>query len=249
MPRVERQRPPYVQVTNHYRDLIMNGDLRPGERLPTISAIAEEWGVARATASKAVGQLQVEGLIYTSPQGSFVGDPFGTSRTPRDRITTKAPHRPGSNGETITVTAAEIVDAPPYVADLLGVEPRTQIIRREEIVSCGGRARALTVDWIPADRETGAELLERKPIEGGPIALIERTTGHHVVHGRDYVRGRACDGREADALRLPVGSPILAGTHVWSDDDTVLLYGEWCLPPDQVISYEYAVHEEDNDAQ
>ena len=72
-----------------------------------------------------------------------------------------------------------------------------------------------------------------------PCAPADAATGRTVTLGRDHLRGRAADAREAGALRLPVGSPILAGTHVWSDDAGVLLYGEWVLPPDQVISYEY----------
>jgi GntR family transcriptional regulator len=242
MPRAERPVPPYAQIANYYRAEITESRLRPGERLPAIAAIAEEWGVATTTAAKAIGLLQVEGLIYTSPQGSFVSDPRGTSRTPKDTVTASPVHRIGTNGETVTVNAAGAVPAPAYVAEILGIEPGEEIIRREEILYHGSHARALTVDWIPATNVMqAAALVEAVPIPGGAITLIETVTNRRPTYGRDYVRGRAADAREAGALKLPVGAPILAGTHVWSDEGGVILYGEWCMPPDQVISYDYAV--------
>jgi GntR family transcriptional regulator len=242
MPRVERPVPPYAQIANYYRAEIVEGRLKPGERLPAIAAIADEWEVAATTAAKGVGLLQVEGLIYTSPQGSFVADPRGTSRTPRDRVTASPVHRIGTNGETVTVNAAEIVGAPAYVADVLGIAPGEQVIRREEVLYHGAHAQALTVDWIPATNVMeAAELLEAVPIAGGAITQIESVTRRRPTYGRDYVRGRAADAREAGALKLPVGAPILAGTHVWSDGEGVILYGEWCMPPDQVLSYDYSV--------
>lgn len=242
MPRAERPAPPYAQVANYYRAEIIEGKRHPGERLPAIAAIAQDWDVSPSTAAKAIGLLQVEGLIYTSPQGSFVSDPRGSSRTPRDRVTASPVHRIGTNGETFTVNEAGIVSAPAYVAEILGIEPGAEIIRREEIVWHGSHARALTVDWIPAGNVMEiAGLLDAAPIPGGAVTMIETITGRRATYGRDYVRGRASDAREAEALRLPVGTPILAGTHVWSDDEGVILYGEWCMPPDQVISYDYAV--------
>lgn len=244
MPRADRPAPPYAQIANYYRAEILEGKRQPNTRLPAIAEIAREWDVSASTAAKAVGLLQVEGLIYTSSQGSFVADPHGTrtSRTPRDRVTTTPVQRVGTNGETVTVNAAESVPAPAYVAEILGVEPGAEVIRREEVIYHGSHAHALTVDWIPATNVMEvAGLLDPAPIPGGAITLIETVTARHVTYGRDYIRGRAADAREAGALRLPVGAPILAGTHVWSDDEGVILYGEWCMPPDQVISYDYEV--------
>ncbi|MGA2831121.1 MAG: UTRA domain-containing protein, partial [Streptosporangiaceae bacterium] len=71
--------------------------------------------------------------------------------------------------------------------------------------------------------------------------VITTVTGRHITHAQDHLEGREADTREAAALQLPVGSPILAGTHVWSDQDGVILYGEWVMPPKRVITYSYEV--------
>jgi GntR family transcriptional regulator len=241
MPRADRPLPVYVQIMNHYRAAILDGLFVPGQQLPPIPRIADEWNVHPATAAKAIRQLAAEGPIWTSTQGSFVADKDVIARTPRDRITATAPRRSTTNGEHIIVTAAEIVTAPNYVALLLDIPIGTEIVRREEITLRRSQPSALSVDWIPpiGSAMLAAEATSPLPIDGGTIGLIERATGRTVTLGRDHLRGRAADAREAAALRLPIGSPILAGTNVWSDDDGVLLYGEWVLPPDQVISYEY----------
>jgi len=71
------------------------------------------------------------------------------------------------------------------------------------------------------------------------VKLIEEATGRRVRHARDAMHGRPASAREANYLGLPVGDPILAGAHEWSDDEGIIEYGEWCLPKWQVIGYEY----------
>lgn len=244
MPTPERPLPIYVQIANHFRDLILNGDLKAGARIPAVAEIAEQWGVAAGTAARALSQLQVEGAVYTSPQGSFVADGEVIRRTPSDRV--KGARRYRTNGDLIEVTAADIVNAPNYVADILGIPIGTEIIRREEITWHKGRPNLFSVDWIPvaADRALAGQLTAPEPLPGGAETLIRTTTGRRVTCGRDHLRGRAADAREAGALRLPIGSPILAGVHVWSDDEGVILYGEWVMPPDQVVSFEFTVDDE-----
>lgn len=246
MPRIERRDPPFVQISDYFRDQIHNGALRPGDRLPSISEIARQWGVAGATAAKAITRLQVERAVSSGPQGTFVSADERISRTPGERIRAARPARPGPGaGEQIRVTAAEIVTAPDYVASLLQVAPASEVIRREEITTRRGRPRMLAVDWIPAANVMeGAELLAPEPLEGGPEHVITSITGRHITHAQDYLESRGLlDAREASALKAPIGSPCLAGTHVWSDAEGPLLYGEWVLPAKVAVSYEYDVNE------
>jgi GntR family transcriptional regulator len=243
MPNVERRAPAYVQIANHYRDAILAGELSPGDRLPSITDLAEEWHVARATAANAISRLQVEKAVYTSPQGTFVGSDDVISRTPGDRIRGPRPVRIAS-GETVTLNAAEIVLAPDYVAGLLGIEPGAMVIRREEITALRGRPRMLSVDWIPNQNVMVASDLLGDPVPEGPAHLIATVTGRRITHAQDHLESRIADTREATALGITVGSPILAGVHIWSDAEGVILYGEWVMPPRQVITYSYEVADE-----
>ena len=57
--------PIYQQIRNQVVAAIASGQLRPGEKLPTIRALAEEAGINMMTASKAYQLLKSEGYITT----------------------------------------------------------------------------------------------------------------------------------------------------------------------------------------
>jgi GntR family transcriptional regulator len=61
------------QVAAAIRADIATGKLQPGQKAPSVRDLAKRFGVAPDTATKAVGMLRADGLVYTSPgRGSFV---------------------------------------------------------------------------------------------------------------------------------------------------------------------------------
>lgn len=72
-------RPPYAQVAGALRAAILTKRIGPGERLPSQTQLAEQYGVARMTIQSALKVLRDEGLIV-SRAGSGV---FARERTER----------------------------------------------------------------------------------------------------------------------------------------------------------------------
>lgn len=64
--------PIYQQLRNQVVSAIASGELGPGERLPTVRALAEECGVNMMTVSKAYQVLKAEGYITTGRRGGAV---------------------------------------------------------------------------------------------------------------------------------------------------------------------------------
>ena len=64
-------RPAYAQVADRLRELIRNGTLRPGDRLPPGRELSEQFGVAIMTVRKAIDVRRLEGAI-SSQQGRGV---------------------------------------------------------------------------------------------------------------------------------------------------------------------------------
>ncbi|MFE7743153.1 TetR/AcrR family transcriptional regulator C-terminal domain-containing protein [Nocardia sp. NPDC057455] len=60
-----RPDPPYRTIVAEIRARITTGDLRPGDRAPSIRQIAQRWGVAVATATRVTATLRAEGLVET----------------------------------------------------------------------------------------------------------------------------------------------------------------------------------------
>ena len=63
-------------IAGEIAERIASGELRPGDRVPSARGITKEWGVAIATATKVLAQLQGQGLVVSTPGiGSVVASP------------------------------------------------------------------------------------------------------------------------------------------------------------------------------
>lgn len=97
------EQPPYMKIVDALRDRIAAGELRPGDRVPSTRQVAKDWGVALATAAKALTTLRLEGLVRTEPRfGTVVSSTAVAPRPPRE---------PGLSKERIVRAAMEIADA------------------------------------------------------------------------------------------------------------------------------------------
>jgi GntR family transcriptional regulator len=59
--------PPYRQLAAKIRERILAGEWVPGEQLPTLRAIKDQYDVSIATARRAMNLLQGEGYVVVSP--------------------------------------------------------------------------------------------------------------------------------------------------------------------------------------
>jgi GntR family transcriptional regulator len=65
--------PPWEQLAGILRSRIESGELRPGDRIPSVVSLAQEYDLAAGTVRKALTQLQREGLVESRVGwGSFV---------------------------------------------------------------------------------------------------------------------------------------------------------------------------------
>lgn len=56
---------PYLRIAAALRQRISEGDLRPGDRVPSTRQLVRDWQVAMATATKAMAVLRQQGLVET----------------------------------------------------------------------------------------------------------------------------------------------------------------------------------------
>ncbi len=67
--------PPYRRVAAVIRERIETGVLLPGEQVPSMAALSEEFAISRGTARRVLITLRDEGLITITPGwGSFVAE-------------------------------------------------------------------------------------------------------------------------------------------------------------------------------
>jgi regulatory GntR family protein len=247
---VSRQKWPYLQVADAIAARITSGEAgyRQGDQLPSLQEVAADWQVSHETAHRAVQLLVSRKLVTTVPRtGSFVGAP---REVPGPQQVLAGMRWPAGD---IRVTAAELIPAPDRIVPILGVTPRgpggaAWVIRREQVLP----GVMLAVSWFSgelADRVPG--LLTTAPLAPGEAAgLIAAVTGRRVTRWSLAFETRQIfdDGREGPLTGLDPGSWVQAITYTWSDDrvredgtpeeQDVIEYGEYILPPGKVTSAE-----------
>src|SRR6516225_6827281 len=95
----------YKEIADAIRTRITLGKLAPGEPIPSARAITREWGVAVATATRAVAVLRDEGLVDARPGvGTVVAIRPARIRGHRETSATEL------TTERIVATAIDIAD-------------------------------------------------------------------------------------------------------------------------------------------
>lgn len=132
-----RPEPPYLRIVAELRARILTGDLRPGDRMPSIRQLAQRWGVAVATATRAMATLRDEGLVEAT-----VGSGTVVSRKVPD--TPRQVRQPLSRQQVlrtaVAVADAEGLDAVSMrrLATELGVGPMSlyrHVANKDELVT------------------------------------------------------------------------------------------------------------------
>ncbi|WP_214410087.1 TetR/AcrR family transcriptional regulator C-terminal domain-containing protein [Sphaerisporangium fuscum] len=101
--------PPYLRIVREIRRRIATGELRAGDRVPSTRQITQEWGVAMATATKALNTLRQEGLVHAVPGvGTVVHAPEPPRPAARSRESRESDH--DLTRERIVRTGVEIAD-------------------------------------------------------------------------------------------------------------------------------------------
>lgn len=246
MPKLERSKPPFAQIADHLRARILRGDLAPGTAIPTLRAIADDWGVSQVTVSKAIGRLQDEGLVKIggTARSTIVQDPKGLHRSGQDRaVAVRRTGRIYSPGEYARIVSAEVVAAPADVAAALGLTGDSpQAIRRVRVTyGPDDQPVSASTSWYHADLiESSPRLMETERIREGSWNYVETQTGQRVAQGRDEITVRLATQEDADILGLELPAAIkVSTTKLWTGDDVVIEYGISIAGAGRASSYEY----------
>ncbi|ASU83831.1 GntR family transcriptional regulator [Nocardiopsis gilva YIM 90087] len=120
--------PPYQRIAAEIRRRIADGELAPGQRVPSTRRIAEEWGVALATAARALTSLRHDGTVETIPRVGTVVAPSAARTTPQASHRSRAadtPKRPAEEDrdsrQDRQLSRERIVDIAIEIADTEGL--------------------------------------------------------------------------------------------------------------------------------
>jgi DNA-binding GntR family transcriptional regulator len=245
MPTVQRPEPPYLQIAEHFRRQIRSGELKDGDLVPSTRTIARDWSVSAPTAAKALMTLRSEGYVRGVPGvGTAVCAGSTTHYPGGDRLrAARTSGRIYPPGEHAVIKSAELVPAPPRIADALGLEPGAPVIRRQRVTYRGETPISASVSWLDGTlAETAPKLLSAERLIEGTVGYIREMTGRDAARGTDQDSARAATSQDAEDLGVEPGSPVATGRNWWYDAaGAVLEYGERVSVPGRWSTHDYTI--------
>ena len=198
----------YAAIAEHFRTLIREGTLNPGDRMPTIRKVMEDWGVSNATAVRAYTTLKQEGWTSASSGAGTIVTGYGS-----DNIATRVRTHAATGAALATGEASEIVEvgtvgAEEAIAARLEVEPGSPVQVRRRLVTRGGAPVHLSSSYYPAYVVEAVPELAEPVSTGGSRELASERLG--VAQGRvlEEVTSRLATEPESAGLGL-TGSVIV----------------------------------------
>lgn len=206
-------------VAAELRRAIAEGRYRPGDTLPRLETIAEEHGVAYQTVRAAIRLLRSEGLVESTRRRGTVVLARERRRVARGNLVARDPargyvmpaaSRPDEPWQVHGQPHREVLPCPDRVAELLDIEPGTEVLRRRRVTSPQDEAPFQLVDtWIhPRGVADAPQVAEADTGPGGYIDRLEEA-GHGPLSWTEYLRVRMPDPDEAHEVGMPTAMPVM----------------------------------------
>lgn len=195
-------------IAEELRAEIDDHRLRPGDRLPPETALAERFGVHRHTARQAIAALAADGLVEPRRgSGTFVtGEAVHLHRIGlRTRMTRSLGDRSGAS-TTVRVLHSGIEDAPAEVARQLDIEGG-RALRLETARSVGGQPISVSTHWFDHERLPGIGAAMSRT--GSVTAALRASGVEDYVRASTVIGARHATASEAELLSLGAGAIVL----------------------------------------
>ena len=211
----------YLAIAEDLRRQIVSGALAPGTVLPSESDLSGSYGVSRVTVRKALDVLRDEGLVASRQgfgwlvAGDRVRQSLGALSTIEGQLTAQ-----GRSAERRVLSFA-FGRGPDDLPALAGEE----VLEVRRLNLADGQPFALVTVWCPADLASG---LSRDDVERVSFYELLSADFDRAVQ---TINAAVAGDDDAEALRVPVGSPLLVVERVSHDrDGRVVLVSEHRFP-------------------
>ncbi|MCD0485415.1 GntR family transcriptional regulator [Streptacidiphilus sp. ASG 303] len=209
----------YEEIAESLRSRIAAGEFAPGETLPSGRDLAEQWGVSRATAVKAMDVLRNDGVVEARQGTGFVVTETPVARPAGGRRAGSA--RVAGGMPFLRVGAPDWAEPPAHVAAALRMEAGVEALRRIRVLQLpDGSPHSYVQAWFPPEvAQASPRLAQTAPIAEGTTRYVRRQTGRFPVEGVDVTTVRLATETEALHLALSGSTPVAVVLHTALDQE------------------------------
>ncbi len=209
-----------IQVRGELEATIRNGELRPGDQLPSEADLVARFGVARTTVREALKLLEQDGLLHVQHGvGRFVAP---TVERPVTRLETVT-ELMTSLGYEVTNRVLEVVQtgADDATATALGITPGADVIRLERVRLRGDEPLIYSIDVVPV----GLSGLSIGGVDwSGSLGELLRSQGHEMSTALADMRAVTLPPEIAKRIGSRPGAPwmLMVQTHLTADGRPII---------------------------
>jgi len=197
-------KPRFLQIVEHLRTKIHNGELQEHTALPSERVIGEQFNVSRMTARRALTAMEIEGLAYSSNRkGRFVS-PKRITYDVCKMISFSASAREEDIDLSIRLISCETTTADSTVAAALSINEGEAVHKYTRLFSIKGHPIFIEVEYMIL--ALFPDLLEHD-LEQSTSRLIEREYNIRPRTGDVVIRMRPALTEEARLLGLATYHP------------------------------------------
>jgi GntR family transcriptional regulator len=230
-------------IARRIRTQITQGELRPGDQVPSEIALAQQFGYARGTARVALQALEDAGVLVPGrPRrvAQYQRLVIHVTRT-SDRLDVGESPTLGADSWLWDARAAGYVadqrvamtttSAAGEVARWLEVPVGAIVINRRNIRLVGDSPHNVINYWFPPEIAEGTPLAEKANITEGSLAWLDRE--HGPLTHRVRMRSRMPSPEEAGLLRILAGVPVFEVWRTSRNSHRILVVSRAIYPADR----------------
>ncbi|PWS53008.1 GntR family transcriptional regulator [Streptomyces sp. FT05W] len=199
----------YAEIATYYRQRIQDGELRPGDTMPSLRQVCERFGVANTTANRAYRVLKMEGLtLPKAGVGTVVAGPISNNIASRVLLHGATGSALGG-GETSRILEVGTIGADSLIAPRLDVAPGTPVHVRRRVVSRGGVPVHVSSSYYPAYVIAVTPELTQPVSTGASRELAAERLGTAQDEVLEEVTSRLATETEKTTLGLTAGDVVV----------------------------------------
>jgi GntR family transcriptional regulator len=218
--------PYYYQLEQLLREKIDNGNIKPGDALPSEAELCSTFIVSRTVVRQALNKLSQDGIVYKEKgKGTFVAKPklqekfiqrtYGFYQEMKER---------GLAVES-EVLEHELLESPTGIRTLLKLSEGQKVVRTSRLRSVNKELVMFTTTYVRSDLCPG---LEKEDLTNHSLyQLLWDKYRLKISYGHRTLEAVAAGKYEADMLKVPRRSPLIYLESVsYLEDDTPIEYFE-----------------------
>jgi GntR family transcriptional regulator len=199
--------PKYARIVTALQERMTDGTYRPGDMLPSETALIAEFGASRPIVVRALGILQQDGWISSEHgRGRFV------------RRTQPAHARQGAGrdlfrpetGAGVKILDVQTIPAPTRAASALHLDPNRLVLARRRLVTTGAGPIELATLYLQAELAEGTDLTRPRPLRADPLSVVTSARGVEFEFASDRISARYATTDEATLLQIGRREPVLS---------------------------------------